>query len=437
MSKVRLLIMVLCTSLWAEGSYAQNHYVLTLEQMFALADENSKTIKAEDAAVIEAQQGGKVAKNGYLPDIDLSLSASYLGNGYLLDREFKNGQSVPMPHFGNNFAIEATQLIYAGGAVTNGVAMAKLKEEMAGVNREATRSRIRFMLMGFYLDLYKLQNVLKVYDRNIELAKVVIKDTKARNAAGVALKNDVTRYELQLKNLELARRRVENSVEILNYDLVTMLGLPADTQIQPDTTLIECSLPMEGMTYWQQKAESNAHAIKQSALAVEMGEYGEKLARAERRPSVALIAANHFDGPITIEVPVINKNFNYWYVGVSVSFKLSSLYKANKSVKQAQYSTALSRRRYDDVLEQTSLAVQADYTKYLEAFDEVATLEKSVQLATENYAVIENRYRNDIVLVTDMLDASNQLLDAELQLANARINVIFNYYKLKNTSGNL
>ena len=437
MSKVRLLIMVLCTSLWAEGSYAQNHYVLTLEQMFALADENSKTIKAEDAAVIEAQQGVKVAKNGYLPDIDLSLSASYLGNGYLLDREFKNGQSVPMPHFGNNFAIEATQLIYAGGAVTNGVAMAKLKEEMAGVNREATRSRIRFMLMGFYLDLYKLQNVLKVYDRNIELAKVVIKDTKARNAAGVALKNDVTRYELQLKNLELARRRVENSVEILNYDLVTMLGLPADTQIQPDTTLIECSLPMEGMTYWQQKAESNAHAIKQSALAVEMGEYGEKLARAERRPSVALIAANHFDGPITIEVPVINKNFNYWYVGVSVSFKLSSLYKANKSVKQAQYSTALSRRRYDDVLEQTSLAVQADYTKYLEAFDEVATLEKSVQLATENYGVIENRYRNDIVLVTDMLDASNQLLDAELQLANARINVIFNYYKLKNTSGNL
>ena len=437
MSKVRLLIMVLCTSLWAEGSYAQNHYVLTLEQMFALADENSKTIKAEDAAVIEAQQGVKVAKNGYLPDIDLSLSASYLGNGYLLDREFKNGQSVPMPHFGNNFAIEATQLIYAGGAVTNGVAMAKLKEEMAGVNREATRSRIRFMLMGFYLDLYKLQNVLKVYDRNIELAKVVIKDTKARNAAGVALKNDVTRYELQLKNLELARRRVENSAEILNYDLVTMLGLPADTQIQPDTTLIECSLPMEGMTYWQQKAESNAHAIKQSALAVEMGEYGEKLARAERRPSVALIAANHFDGPITIEVPVINKNFNYWYVGVGVSFKLSSLYKANKSVKQAQYSTALSRRRYDDVLEQTSLAVQADYTKYLEAFDEVATLEKSVQLATENYAVIENRYRNDIVLVTDMLDASNQLLDAELQLANARINVIFNYYKLKNTSGNL
>ncbi len=437
MSKVRLLIMVLCASLWVEGSYAQNSYVLTLEQMFALADENSKALKTEDAAVIEAQQAVKEARNGYLPDIGISLSASYLGNGHLSDRDFSNGQSIKMPHFGNNLAVEATQLIYGGGAVTNGVAMAKLKEEMAGVNREAARSRIRFMLTGFYLDLYKLQNILKVYDRNIELAKIVIKDTKARNEAGVALQNDVTRYELQLKNLELARRRVENSVEILNYDLVTMLSLPADTKIQPDTTLLDRSLPVEGIAYWQTTAESNAHAVKQSALAVEMGERGEKLARSERLPSVALIAANHFDGPITIEVPTLNNNFNYWYVGVGVSFKLSSLYKANKSIKRARYSTDVSRHRQKDILEQSSIAVQADYTKYLEAYDEVATLKKSVQLATENYGVIENRYRNDIVLVTDMLDASNQLLDAELQLANARINIIFNYYKLKNTSGNL
>ena len=124
-------------------------------------------------------------------------------------------------------------------------------------------------------------------------------------------------------------------------------------------------------------------------------------------------------------------------MGVGVSFKLSSLYKANRSIKQARLGTELSRRNRDTALEQTSLAIQSDYTRYMEAYDEVATLEKSVQLANENYAVVENRYRNDIALVTDMLDASNQLLEAELQLVNARINVIFNYYKLKNTSGNL
>ena len=437
MSKLRLLIMALYASLCAEGIYAQQSAVLSLEQMFDLADKNSKTVRVENMAVAEAQQAVQVAKNGRLPDIEISLSASYLGNGCLMDRDFTNGQNIPMPHFGNNFAIKATQLIYGGGVVNTGIAMAKLKEEMACVNQDATRSRIRFMLIGFYLDLYKLQNALKVYDRNIELAKVVIADTKARNEAGVVLQNDITRYELQLKNLELSRKRVCNSMEILNYDLVTMLGLPSDTFIQPDTTLLAQALPVEDMAYWQQLAENEAYSIKQSALAVEMSKKNEKMVRAERLPSVALVASNHFDGPITIEVPVIDKNFNYWYVGVGVSYKLSSLYKSGKNIKRARLDTELNRRRKEDVLEQTSLAVQADYTRYMEAYDEVATLEKNVQLAKENYGVIESRYRNDIALVTEMLDASNQLLDAELQLVNSRINVIFNYYKLKNTSGNL
>lgn len=437
MSKVHLFIMVLCASLWTMGSYAQEHYVLTLEQMFALADENSKSLKTENVAVVEAQQGVKVAQNGYLPDIELSLSASYLGNGCLMDRKFSHARNIKMPHWGNNFAIQATQVVYGGGAITNGVALAKLKEEMAGVNREATRSRIRFMLTGFYLDLYKLQNALKVYDHNINLAKMVIEDTKARNRAGVALQNDITRYELQLKNLELARLRTANAIEILNYDLATMLGIPADTQILPDTTLLNHSLPTHNLSYWQEMASSSAHALKQSNLEIEMGVYGEKIARAQRRPSIALVAANHFDGPITIEVPTINKNYNYWYLGVGISYQLSSLYKANKRIKQAQLNTTLSRNRKSDVEEQIALAVQADYTRYKEAYDEVSTLEKSVQLANENYSVIATRYRNDIVLVTDMLDASNQLLDAQLQLVNARINVLFNYYKLKNTSGNL
>ena len=111
--------MALCASLCSVGMYAQQPRVLSLEEIFALADENSKTIQAEDAAVTEAQHEIREAESGRLPDIEISVSASYLGNGYLLDRNFSNCQSIKMPHFGNNFSIKATQLIYGGGAVSN------------------------------------------------------------------------------------------------------------------------------------------------------------------------------------------------------------------------------------------------------------------------------------------------------------------------------
>lgn len=417
------------------GVCAQEKCVLTLEQLFALADKNSKSLHAASFAVSEAEQAVEVVRNRKLPDIDISLSASYLGNGYLTDRNFSDGRSVKIPHFGNNFAITATQLIYGGGKVDNAIALAQLKKEMAGVNLDATRSRVRWMLTGFYLDLYQYQNALRVYDKSIELAQRVITDTRARNKVGVALQNDVTRQELHLKNLELARKRVANSAEILNYDLVTLLGLPDGTQIQVDSTLIARQLPMESLAHWQEVASTGAHSVKQSALAVKTSERVERLERSNLLPNVALVASNHFDGPITIEVPAINKNFNYWFVGVNVSYPLHAFYKAKRSIKQARIATEWQRRKQEETVQQTHLDVMADYTRMLEAQDAVETLKKSVALAHENYDIISTRYINDIALVTDLLDAATQRLDAELQLVNARINVLFNYYKLWETAG--
>ena len=63
--------------------------------------------------------------------------------------------------------------------------------------------------------------------------------------------------------------------------------------------------------------------------------------------------------------------------------------------------------------------------------------QKSVELAVQNYRVIQNRYENGLALITDMVDAANVKLDAELALVSARINVIYNYYQLKYISNTL
>ena len=36
-----------------------------------------------------------------------------------------------------------------------------------------------------------------------------------------------------------------------------------------------------------------------------------------------------------------------------------------------------------------------------------------------------------MALLTDMLDASNTKLSADLGLVNARVNILYNYYKMK------
>ena len=410
---------------------------MTLDEVFSLAEQNSVAIDASRLALTEAEQAIVEAKTGRLPDIELKASASYLGNGTLTDRNFANATNIKMPHFGNNFAVEAAQLIYGGGVVSNAVAMAELKREMANINLDDTRSRVRLLLTGFMLDLHKMQSILEVYERNIALQEELIADTKARSREGIALSNDVTRQELRLQQMLLQRKEVENTTRILSSDLATIIGIDPTTEIIPDKASLDIALSATDESYWQSLAEEHNANLKRSELAVAMSERGEKLAKAERRPNIALVAANHFDGPITIEVPVIDKNFNYWYVGVGVSFKLSSLYKANRTIQRQATATERSRRELDDTRQRTSMAIHADYIRYEEAYFAEETNRKSVELAESNYRVVEQRYQNDIALITDMVDAANQLLDAELQLSISRINILMRYYQLMATVGTL
>lgn len=66
-----------------------------------------------------------------------------------------------------------------------------------------SRENIRFIALGEYLDLQKLQNREKVIEDNIELTAKLIANIEEKHNQGVALKNDITRYELQMQTLRL------------------------------------------------------------------------------------------------------------------------------------------------------------------------------------------------------------------------------------------
>lgn len=405
--------------------------VMGIDELFLLADENSRSIQSYRTGVDAAAEALKAAKAQRLPDIKGMASVSYLGDGHIWDRHYKNGMKVDMPHFGNNFALEVQQVLYAGGAISSGIELAELGKQMAQLDSEKNRQEIRFLLVGYYLDLYKLSNQMQVLQKNIQLTDRVIGDMRSRHKQGTVLKNDITRYELQKEQLQLQYTRIEDAYKIMNHQLVTTLHLPAWSEIAPDTTMLSQQVLPLAEADWQQLAKQSHIGLKQAETSVLMGKQKLKLERSERLPKIALVAADHLDGPITIEVPVLDNNFNYWYVGVGISYNFSSLFKNNRKIKQSKLELRRVEQEHLLAQEHVENAVQASYTNFLTSFTDLRTQEKSVQLALQNYGVVDNRYKNDLALLTDMLDASNIKLGAELDLVNARVNVVYNYLKMK------
>ncbi|TGX82239.1 TolC family protein [Palleniella muris] len=437
MNNLRLLTGLLSVTLLSGGVRTHAQSVVTLEEIFKTAEANSAQLRPSFSAQEEAEHAVSVARAGRLPDISASLSASYIGDGFSTKRDFSDYQRAPIPHFGNSISVNVTQPVYTGGAMSRAIELAELKSMASRYATDFQRDNIRLRLAGFYLDIYKYTNLRQVVESNITAARKVLEKIRARHEQGTVLQNDITRYELLLSNLELQLVRINNTLSILNNNLVTTAGMPESTVIVPDSAILDRSLPKNNAGQWQQEALSHSPSLSLARTGVDMSKKAEALVRAERMPKVGLQAAWSTDGPILVEIPPIDRNLSYWYVGVGVSYNISSLYKSNKSLAKSRAATKKAMEELAVAEENVTLAVNADHVRYLETYEELKTRTKGAELAERNYRTVETRYSAGMALITDMLDAANAKLEAEQQLADARINIIYYYYKLLFITGKI
>ena len=416
---------------------AQTERKMTVDELFQLVESNSKTLQQEKISVEFAKKGIETARTARLPELTASASVSMNGDVVMMDRDFTNAHGFAAPRWGNSLALEAQQVVYAGGAIDAGIELATLKHQQAQVSEQQRCQQQRFLALGQYLEIFKLRNREQVVGQNIELTQRLIDDIQAKHEQGMALKNDVTRYELQMETLRLNLKKLQDQRHILNHQLGNQLGVGG--KIIPSEKLIEYSdqLSSADENEWQVSALTSAPSIQQAELDQKMASQDLKLAKSEMLPKVAVVAADNFNGPFTYDIPPIDKNFNFWYVGVGVKYPISSLFKQNKKVQQTRIRTRQAEQSYAVAAELLDNQVQQAYTYFQQAYVELETQQKSVELARQNYQVVSDRYLSQLALITDMIDASNVKLDAELKEVDARIGIIFAYYRLKYISGTL
>jgi len=455
----------LAITLIAEGAFfvpicAQERavQVVTLTTLYDLADRQSQKVRVSEVALRAADEGVAAAKSALLPSVDLSLQGSYTGNAFMLSRSFSSSGmtdyivpgvgTVPVangkqdtPHWGNSFTAQVSQVVYAGGAIRSGIRMAELGKEMAELDVEKNRQEVRFLLTGYYLDLCKLDNQMEVVRQNIALTQKEIEQMKARRGEGTVLQNDITRYEFQLQSLELTLTKLKDASTVINHQLVTTLHLPEQTVIVPDKNELDTEInalsAIAAQETWQQTATDNNLGIRQATVATNLAEQKVKQVKAESLPSVAVVAENQLYGPYTQDLIPKDCNVNVWFVGIGVKFSIGSLWKNKHNIRKARIEHQQSQEALALAHEEVENGVQANYTNLLTSYTEVKTQQKQVELANQNYSVVQNRYQNELALLTDMVDASNMKLSAEMALVNARIGMLYNFYKLKYVTNTL
>lgn len=409
---------------------------ISVEELFHLAIENHPNLAVSKADIDIARQGVEVAKNARLPSLNAGLQGYYLGDVYVIEKDFSKASRIDLPHFGNTFSIDASQLIWKGGMVKNSVKATILREELMELNYQTNEQSIKLLVLGYYLDLYKLVNQKAVYQQNIQLAKQRLDNINKFFKEGMVTRNDVIRGELQLSNLNLVLQVVENNRQILNKQLTVALGLPDNEQIIPDENVLK-NMP-QALFLDDYIALAQKHpTVLMTQKAVDIYETSEKITKSEMMPSLSAFAGNKLARPITTSSPALDMYTNGWSTGLSLNFNIDAFYKTPRKIKQVRFERDKAIAQANEAEQMIEVAVNAGYIKYNESVTQNKTFEKNKDLANENYRIMESKYNNQLAILLDFIDASNTKLDAELQYTNSEINIIFAYYKLLKETGKL
>ncbi len=226
-----LLLFTLC--LGADGLYAQEKKVLTLEEAIGLAISNNPAIEISDATVDISRAGVKNAKSIYYPQISSRLIVPFIGreSGFFLD-----------------------QLIYDFGRTSNTVKSTKSLLKARKYDRESTQDDIILStIIGYYTVLSESHIALAMEKKVIESEKR-LEQAEGFYKSGRVPQIDVTKAEVSLGNAKLEQIQAKNNLEVAKVNLQTVMGLE-DSSFNFD---LEDSAELEVMSYQMEESITQA-----------------------------------------------------------------------------------------------------------------------------------------------------------------------------------
>ncbi|WP_029904111.1 TolC family protein [Prevotella sp. 10(H)] len=431
---LHILILFFCCTLTLSS---QTAYRLTVGELFERGLQNSITIQSSIVKSQISEDKVGLAKNRRLPDISVGGLFGYTGTPVILDKDFSFMKRSDTPDWKQNYQVTATQPIYQGGRIKNNIEKAELEKEIAELSLQKDKSDLKLWLMGKYLDLFNLYKHRDVYTQNIEEAKTRLRDIEKMKEQGMITTNDVLRSQLVLTNYQLAYKETENDIALISQQLDIVLGLDESTILEPDSSLLKSRPEINMENDYVRQAYTQYPDLKIMEKNIALAQNNLKLTKADYLPTLSLQASNTLARPVPNISPAQDLYMNAWGVTLNLSYHISSLFDRKHNTNAAKSLIQLEVLAQEQQKQNIRTDVKLAYVKHQEALDRIDALKKSVEQANENYRIVKNKYFNQLAILTDLLDANNVQLNAELELTAAKTNAIYTYYQLQKVSGNL
>ena len=408
---------------------------LTVEQLFEKGVQHNLQLQADIMKESMARERAKTARAAQFPELQIGLKGGVVGQLVVWEHGLSDPMYPDAPDWSQNYTIDFSQPLYQGGKIRSTIRKADMEKQFAGLQTLTDQAEIKLGLLNRYMNLFSFFKQREVLVRNIEESELRLQDIRRMKKEGLITNNDVLRSEMQLTGDRLALQETENSISLVSQQLDILLGQDENLLLSPDTTLLYQAVALQSYDDYIVQAYANDPAMKLLRTQTDLARNEIRITRSAFLPNVSMYASNTLARPVSRTLADMYNN--NWNVGISVSYPLSSLYKNNHKVKESKMMVSLRENEEEQKMQGIRMEVRSAFLRHQEALQRVEALKLSVRQAEENYRIMQNRYLNQLAILTDLLDANSVRLDVELQLVTARTRVIYTYYQLQKACGRL
>lgn len=422
--------------IWPAELRAQQPHKISLAEALTIAKANNQVILKSHINKELSEDNIIETKNLRLPEIDLHGLYSRITNltefkgGFLQDKAVT--KTIPEIY---DISSSFRMPIYEGNKINTAIKKAKYEREIAILTIEKTENDIQLGVAITFLEVYRMIKLQEIIEESIKEEKERLKEVKAFNTHGTVTKNEILRAELQLSDRELNALTNKKNMSIALFELKTLLQLPEEEEIVIDTTaVLESNAMLSEYNYYLEKT-MKSERMQIAGQEIEIRKAERDIVKSNYYPKISFFGNYNLRYPNYMFFPPSPYLYSLGQVGIELTYNLSGLYKNKSRVKSADLKIAAQQTELEIIRNEEKNRLFKNYTQHQEITDKIPVADKALELAIENYRIVKLKYLNQLVLVTEMVDADNALLQAKYNKIALSIDAVVKRYELLHTAG--
>ncbi len=439
MSRIKILLLAATFLLSGRLALAQDSMHLSMQEAIRMGIDSSKKIKLSETKVQEALNQYAQAKDRQLPEIKATLmgSEAFIPTHKI---QIKGMMEKPftLPSHSTMYigTLGVNEAIFAGNKMRYAKESAQLLQEIAKQEKAHDRKGVIFNIIRAYINLYKIDQNLKVIEKNLQDIQGRLEETIKFKNQGLATKNDVLRFELQKSQARLTQIDLQNNRQVANFALVTLLGLPDQTLLKIDS-IGQNNASIPPIENFIQQALQQREDLQVYDVQKRLNQTKVKSIKADKLPVLGAGVNTYYVNPSGTFIPPARSYLVPITVGLNLSWNISSLYTTKNKVSEALIQRQKIKVAKEAATDQIKVAVNKNYHAYLQSLQRIKVLQTAVKQAKENDRIMELKYQNQLATTTDRIDAQTMLYKSLINLGLAKADAAISWYQLLSSTGKL